>query len=132
MRPLKTSSALKSGRLEETNMFRTLFFVLALTLTACGGGRDSLNSVAGDDNASIIKVLSNRADLISEGDALVEVLPQGVDKDFSLMPNGTDVSEQVRLRKNGRIMGVVKGLTLGENTLTVSGGVGRRKTPGHG
>ncbi len=66
-----------------------------------------------------LRVLSNRADLISGGDALVEiVLPHGKDASkLSVERNGVDVSDQFALRANGRIMGVVTGLVEGRNLL---------------
>jgi hypothetical protein len=77
-----------------------------------------------------IRVLSNRADQLSGGDALVEVVlpgnvdPAGVEADL----NGADVSDTFALRPNGRVMGLVTGLALGENVLTVrlAGGAGAR------
>lgn len=67
-----------------------------------------------------IKVLSNRADLISSGDALVEVLlPEGADASaVKVDVDGTDVSDAVKLRDSGRVMGLVTGLALGENRLS--------------
>src|SRR5258706_6344362 len=67
-----------------------------------------------------IKVLSNRADLISGGDALVEVVlpprtdPQAVRLDV----DGRDVTAAFALRANGRFMGLVSGLKVGANVLS--------------
>jgi hypothetical protein len=75
-----------------------------------------------------IKVLSNRADLISGGDALVEVaLPSALSinpiyipasikatVDSALVPPGT-----FALRSDGRIYGLLRGLKNGDNVLTV-------------
>lgn len=113
-------------------MYRAPFATLAfaLTLAACGSPNVSDTTPpqgeegSKDDQQRTIKVLSNRPDLISEGDALIELVPQGDSKDFRLTLNGADVSDQVALRDNGRIMGVVSGLSLGDNRLAVSGGVG--------
>lgn len=79
-----------------------------------GGGGSS------DAGAPVIKVLSNRADLISGGDALVEVLlPAGADASTLRMSlNGQDVSSQFAARPNGRVMAQLTGLALGDNTLT--------------
>ena len=80
-------------------------------------------------NAQVsIKTLSNRADLISGGDALVEVvLPSGLNinpiyvpayikatVDGALVPPGTFV-----LRSDGRIYGLLTGLKNGDNVLAV-------------
>ena len=84
-------------------------------------------AVAADDNHDIV-VLSNRADLISGGDALVElVVPSGI---IEALRNGGNVKIQAALngapvpkdtfalRQDGRIYGVVRGLKLGQNVLT--------------
>ena len=74
-----------------------------------------------------IKVLSNRADLISGGDALVEVLlPAGVSASgVKIDVDGRDITSAFALRPNGRYMGLVTGLTNGPNLLTA-------RTPGAG
>lgn len=65
-----------------------------------------------------IRVLSNRADLISGGDALVEiVLPAGFDA-AAVVLNDSDVSGSFAVRPGGRIVGLVSGLAEGTNTLT--------------
>src|SRR5205807_2846748 len=72
--------------------------------------------------ALAIKVLSNRADLVSGGDALVEiVLPKGVTASGLTVSLGTqDVSSTFapRAALAGRVVGLVSGLKLGANTLT--------------
>src|SRR4051794_15309280 len=69
-----------------------------------------------------ISVLSNRADLISGGDALVTVtLPPGTDPQKVEVRVGTrDVTGQFGLRENGQYEGLVTGLAVGINTLTAS------------
>jgi len=91
----------------------------------CGGallsGCGSSSSVSGGSGPpALIKVLSNRADLISGGDALVEVvLPAAAAASGVAMTlNGQDVTSEFGLRANGRYMGVVTGLADGSNTLT--------------
>jgi Tannase-like family of unknown function (DUF6351) len=66
-----------------------------------------------------IEVLSNRADLISAGDALVEVkLPDGADPSGLTVTAGErDVTGAFALRENGRFMGLVTDLAVGENVL---------------
>ncbi|HEX9697008.1 MAG TPA: DUF6351 family protein [Actinomycetota bacterium] len=79
-----------------------------------------------DDDVSI-RVLSNRADLISGGDALVEVAlagwidPAGVTVDV----DGADVTAAFAVRDDGRFLGRVEGLALGANTVSA-------KLPGGG
>jgi hypothetical protein len=88
----------------------------------------SLTAFAKSDNHDII-VLSNRADLVSGGDALVEVVvPPGVIQALrsgarlaiEASIDGTPVpSDTFVVRSDGRIYGLVKGLKVGENVLTV-------------
>ena len=103
---------------------------LGLLLPGCGDssrvGTGSLT--AGAD--SPVKVLSNRADLISGGDALVEVvLPAGTSPSLVVMTlNGQDVSRQFAMRENGRYMAQLSGLALGENRLSARIGSGATQT----
>jgi hypothetical protein len=67
-----------------------------------------------------IKVLSNRADLISWGDALVAVkLPKGAaPSDVTVSVGKRDVTDAFAVRRDGRYEGLVRGLRLGPNVLT--------------
>ena len=67
-----------------------------------------------------LEVLSNRADVISAGDALVEVkLPAGLNPSrVRVYDDGRDVTNQFGWRKNKRYMGRLTGLSLGPNVLT--------------
>jgi len=91
--------------------------VAAILISACGGG-------GGDDGASVsaIKTLSNRADLVSGGDVLAEVvLPANADIGrLTVKLDGTDVTAQFARRSDGRVIGLVQGLKVGENTLVAS------------
>jgi hypothetical protein len=97
--------------------FRTACLgVLALTLALAGCN-------GGDDGPSLgtlqLRTLSNRADLISDGDALVEVTsPARSTEGLSVTLNGADVTAAFAKRADGRIMGLVTGLKTGPNTLT--------------
>jgi hypothetical protein len=68
-----------------------------------------------------IEVLSNRADLLSGGDALVVVdLPPGTRANQVVATvNRRDVSRQLAWRANGRYEGLLSGLPNGASTLTV-------------
>ena len=70
-----------------------------------------------------VKVLSNRADLISGGDALVEVIvPTGVAaSSVRVDVDGRDVTSSFAVRPNGRYMGLVTGLAERANRLTARG-----------
>jgi hypothetical protein len=69
-----------------------------------------------------VDVLSNRADLISGGDALVAVeLPAGTNPASVRMTLGShDVTAEFARRQDGRYEGLVTGLALGANTLTAT------------
>ena len=68
-----------------------------------------------------IEVLSNRADLISGGNALVAVELNGTDPSaVSMALNGTDVTSAFEVRANDRFEGLVTGLAEGDNVLTAT------------
>jgi hypothetical protein len=69
-----------------------------------------------------IAVLSSRADMVSGGDALVEVqLPNHVDaQDVKVSLNGRDISGQFAVRPNGAFEGLVTDLHEGTNEVTAS------------
>src|SRR5207247_67116 len=71
-----------------------------------------------------IKALSNRADLISGGDALVEiVVPAGSPSEGLHVVAGTrDVSAAFARRADGRTTGLVTGLGAGNTTITADFG----------
>ena len=80
--------------------------------------------------APSIEVLSNRADLISAGDALVRVnLPDGSDPaTVTVSDDGRDVTSAFAMRANGHFEGLVTGLDEGLNVLEarMPGGEGAR------
>ncbi len=74
-----------------------------------------------------IEVLSNRADLISAGDALVAVTPpKGVDASgLRVTLNGKSVTGDFAVRENGRFAALLDGLRNGRNKLTARASGGR-------
>src|SRR5690348_1224398 len=68
-----------------------------------------------------ISVLSNRADLVSGGDALVAVeLPAGVvPSKVRVLLGDQDVTPQFALRPDGRFEGLLTGLVVGDNVVRV-------------
>jgi hypothetical protein len=90
-------------------------------VTGCGSSSPTglIGSPPPGSDSGAIHVLSNRADLISAGDALVEIV--GAGSSPKVMLNGADISSQFAMRPNGRVMGLVTGLNLGQNTLTAAG-----------
>lgn len=69
-----------------------------------------------------IRVLSNRADLVSAGDVLIEIdLPPGVKpRKLRVTVAGRDVSKQFAKRPSGRVIGRIDGLALGRNVIRAS------------
>ena len=112
---------------------------LAMLLAACGGGggggtpffplpgagTQTPPAGGGGDGAGTAKMelrtLSTRADLVSGGDVLIEVLPEGGDATgLKVTLNGIDVTDGFGKRADGRITGVVTGLAIGANALKAS------------
>lgn len=81
---------------------------------------DQKNALSGSSLPGEVRVVSNRADLISGGDALVDVsLPVGAQaSDVRVDVDGRDVTNAFAVRTNGRYMGLVQNLTEGINRLT--------------
>ena len=100
-------------------------FTCTLAALAVSGGATSASSQAGgvDD----ITVVSNRADLISGGDALVSVDLSANPRSIRVELNGANITDAFAVRPNGRYEGLVTGLEVGKNILRVrpGNGVGR-------
>ncbi len=104
--------------------------LLSLALVLLAVGLPAGESVAAP--AVSIEVLSNRADLISGGDALVAIaVPRGTSpRGIRVHVGSREVSGAFSIRPNGRLEGLVTGLRLGPNILTarLPGGAGARIT----
>ena len=100
---------------------------LLAALVVCGLWSAAAQAATG---VRALDVLSNRADLISGGDALVAAtLPAGVDPaSVRVDVDGTDVTRAFALRPDGRLEGLVTGLKTGPNTLSARtpDGTGKR------
>lgn len=82
-----------------------------------------LGACSGDSNvrkaAPQIKVLSNRADLVSGGDAYVEIVSTGAATGaLHVDVDGRDVSSVFAKRADGRLTGLITGLKNGKNVVT--------------
>ena len=79
----------------------------------------ALDAAPAGAEAVEIRVLSNRADLVSGGDALVEiVLGAGTNpENLIVTAAGRDLSDAFAARADGRIIGLVDGLAEGVNVL---------------
>ena len=89
--------------------------LLALLLLAASAGPANADELA-------IQVLSNRADLISGGDALVQIVvpPDVATPNVRVALNGTDVTGVFAVDAVGRFIGLVDGLQIGDNQLEAS------------
>ena len=95
-----------------------------IAMVVCSGAV-SANPPAG--GIGEITVLSNRADLVSGGDALVSVDLRANPRAVRVELNGDDITDAFAVRPNGRFEGLVTNLVEGTNTLRVrpGNGVGR-------
>ena len=93
--------------------------VFVATLLAGGVALPAQSAPTGPPEPPAISVVGNRADLISGGDALVDIdlADPGQLDHLRVKVNGDDVSDAFALRPNGRIQGTLTGLVLGDNEL---------------
>jgi Tannase-like family of unknown function (DUF6351) len=93
---------------------RVLIAVALLTLLGAAGTADAAQP------RLKLKVVSNRADLISAGEALVEVrIPAGIDAAaVRVRDDRRNVTRSFAIRPNGRFQGLVKRLEVGPNAVT--------------
>lgn len=82
-----------------------------------------------DPQGPKIRVLSNRADLVSGGDALLEVrVPPGPGRGVVVRVNGVDrTGEFRRIGRGSRLIGLVDGLRIGRNRVVARGAGGRAR-----
>lgn len=75
----------------------------------------------GDGSTLQVETLSNRADLVSGGDVLVEVRRPdgGAPTDLVATLDGRDVSDAFAVRPDGRVQALLTGLEPGDNVLRV-------------
>jgi hypothetical protein len=92
--------------------------VLTVAVAGCARSGPASDTPAG---SNAIRVLSNRADLISGGDALIEIaLGDNAPEDVEVALNGDDVTSAFSLDEAGRFIGLVSGMKKGDNTLTAT------------
>lgn len=95
----------------------------------------SSSSQARETRPLVVEVLSNRADLVSGGDALVAVrLPRGVrPRDVTVTVGDRDVTQRFAVRRDGRYLGLVTGMPVGRNVVraTAPGYDGRAVITNH-
>lgn len=103
---------------------RRLFVPLVIAAVA-GTALPALAHTAGPP--TVLRTVSNRADLISGGNALVQVeLPKGKHtRDLRVSLDGRDVSRAFAMRSNHRVQALITGLRVGPNSLVASTAGGR-------
>ncbi|WP_251096737.1 DUF6351 family protein [Streptomyces sp. Caat 7-52] len=95
---------------------------MALVCCFALAGETAHATASASDQGPRIRTVSNRADLIHGGDALVEILvpPESHGERLRVERNGTDISDQFAEAAGGVTRGLVRGLRPGRNTLTAS------------
>jgi hypothetical protein len=95
--------------------------LVACVIASGGAAASAAPPPQANDNLTEILVLSNRADLVSGGNALVEIrLPAKVKarpQDVKVDVDGVDVTGAFAMRADGRFYGLVSGLAEGVNRL---------------
>ena len=97
-----------------------------LVLAACGGGGGSADPAtlsSRGEGPLAVRTVNNRADLISGGDALIEISgPPGQVRSGSvrITRNGTDVTSAFTVTAKDTLVGLVTGLANGQNTIEAS------------
>jgi hypothetical protein len=113
-------------------MIQRVVLLLIAAATVGAGSGAAVSSAAASDSVRSINVLSNRADLVSGGDALVavELAPTAAPSTVRVALDGRDITSSFGMRENGNYEGLVTGLAPGANTLTARGidGVGKQIT----
>ena len=101
--------------------YRTVTLGLPLVLLA--GALTGVSIANSTASGGVIKIttVSNRADLISGDDALVQITAPGADPEsVHVTLNGKDITSDFQSHSDGNGLGLITGLELGENTLTAT------------
>jgi hypothetical protein len=111
-------------RAKHLSLAGSLVICTLAALTVSGGAISASSQAGGVDDISVV---SNRADLISGGDALVSVDLSANPRAIRVELNGANITDAFAVRPNGRYEGLVTGLREGKNILRVrpGNGVGR-------
>src|SRR5260370_4438908 len=100
--------------MKKTRYVEKILVVLLVTLLGSAGGAPAVEAA---QEGLRIAVLSNRADLISGGEAVVEVVARGevAPSSVRVALNGHDVTGAFAVRPDGRFYGLLTGLAEGPN-----------------
>ena len=101
---------------------RTRFLALFLATLLLAASAFRADAAPAPGSAPQIRVLSNRADLVSGGDALVEIVVPATAGAPTVDANGRNVTSAFHRLASGRVLGLVTGLRVGSNTLTARAG----------
>jgi hypothetical protein len=98
--------------------------VLALGGAGCSSQSSRTETTTSTETLLQIRTLSNRADMVSGGDAMVQIsLPPDVAADgLHVTVGGRDVTSEFAVRGDGRILGVIRGLAEGSNKVAADVG----------
>src|SRR5258705_9101455 len=105
------------------NLLQRSRLLQGVAIALAAGGIAACHRGGSDNSGTLqIKTLSNRADLISGGNAYVEiVMPEGKTiAGLGVSVGGRDVTSAFAMRTNGRIVGVITGLANGDNVVVAS------------
>lgn len=121
----------KRDSMQTYRYLKAIVVLSALFAVACG----SSSPTDGAAGSSAIKVVSNRADLLSGGDVLIDIVPPaGVDRTAATVAlNNQDVTGAFSPMPDGTLRGLITGLALGDNTVTLRypGGAGSVQLRNH-
>jgi Tannase-like family of unknown function (DUF6351) len=121
MNLMQTATTHQAGRLS-IGILVILTVVGALIPASTLTATQSVASNTGADRQIVIRTLSTRADRVSGDDVLIEVAPPaGGTAAAVVMVNGRDVSSAFQSREGGRWIGLVTGLSRGDNRVDVKG-----------
>src|SRR3954454_23250544 len=122
---IPSSNRIPVGGVSMQVWVRMTAMAAAVVATASLGAAPALGADIG------LRVLSNRADLVSGDDVLVEVTaPAGTNgSDLTLDVGGRDVTSVFTAQEGGRLVGLVDGLHLGANILTARAPDGSASRP---
>lgn len=104
-------------------IYLSIFCASVISLVTACTGIDAIDNLLGrnsnDSSSMSIEVLSNRADLLSGGDAYLKLLTVEGDNllGLSVDIDGRDVTDAFARRANGEVLGVITGLRTGRNVV---------------
>ena len=96
--------------------------VAVLSVAVLGGTSGAYAHGADQGGGPTIRVLSGRADLVSGGDALISIRGLRSSRGLSVQAAGKDQTPAFTHRSSGTLVGLVRGLPLGQSSVVVRAG----------